>query len=123
MTPNTVLVVDDHPLSRELVVDLLEAAGYTVLQAEDGLGLLERVRTERPDLIVLDLQLPGVDGLTLARQLKADAEAREVPILAMSAHASPGRRAQVLAAGFAEFLTKPIDTQAVLSTVARLLGR
>lgn len=119
----TVLVVDDHPLSRELVGDLLEAAGYTVLQAEDGLGLLERVRSEQPDLILMDLQLPGVDGFTLARQLKTDAETREIPILAMSAHASPERRAQVLAAGFAEFLTKPLDTQAVLKTVARFLGR
>ncbi len=123
MASATILVVDDHPLSRELVVDLLEAAGSTVLQAEDGLGLLERVRAERPDLILLDLQLPGVDGLTLAHQLKADVGTREIPILAMSAHASPERRAQILAAGCAEFLTKPLDTQAVLKTVARFLRR
>lgn len=123
MKPKTVLIVDDHPLSRELVVDLLEPAGYTVLQAEDGLGLLERAQAERPDLILLDLQLPGVDGFTLARQLTAHPATRQIPILAMSAHASPEKRAQVMAAGFAEFLTKPLDTQAVLKTVARFLGR
>jgi CheY-like chemotaxis protein len=122
MASATILVVEDDPLSRELIVDLLEAAGYTVLQTEDGLGLLERVQAEQPDLILLDLQLPGVDGLTLARQLTAHPETRQIPILAMSAHASPERRAQVMAAGCLDFLAKPLDTRAVLSTVARFLG-
>ena len=122
MASATILVVEDHSLSRELVTDLLEAAGYTVLQAEDGLGLLERVQAEQPDLILLDLQLPDIDGLTLAHQLMAYPETRQIPILAMSAHASPERRAQVMAAGCVDFLTKPLDTQAVLSTVARFLG-
>lgn len=117
----TILVVDDHPLSRELVVDLLEAVGYTVLQTEDGIGLLERVLAELPDLILLDLQLPGVDGVTLARQLLGNPATRQIPILAMSAHASHGRRAEVLAAGFAEFFPKPLNTRAVVSTVARFL--
>ena len=106
MASATILVVEDHPLSRELVVDLLEMAGYTVLQAEDGSGLLARVQAEQPDLILLDLQLPDVDGLTLARQLTAHhPTTRQIPILAMSAHASPERRAQVMAAGCADFLT------------------
>lgn len=111
MASATILIVGDHPLSRELVVDLLETAGYTVLQAE------------QPDLIFLDLQLPGVDGFTLARQLTAHPTTRQIPILAMSAHASPESRAQALAAGCAGFHAKPLDTQAVLSTVARFLGR
>lgn len=119
----TVLVVDDHPLSRELVGDLLEAAGYTVLQAEDGVGLLERAKAELPDLILLDLQLPGVDGLTLARQLLAHPATRQIPILAMSAHASLGRRQEVMTAGFADFFPKPLDTRTVLSTVASFLER
>ena len=123
MTPKTVLIVDDHPLSRELVVDLLRAAGYTVLQAEDGLGLLERVRAEQPDLILLDLQLPGVDGFTLARQLTADPTTRPIPILAISAYARPEVQMRALAAGCAGFLAKPLDTHAFLSTVARFLGR
>jgi CheY-like chemotaxis protein len=89
MASGTILVVEDHPLNRELVVDILEAAGYTMLQAEDGIGLLERVKARRPDLIILDLQLPVVDGLSLARQLKADPATQSIPILAMSTHAVP----------------------------------
>lgn len=123
MTPKRVLIVEDDPLSRELAVDLLEGAGYSVLQAKDGVGLLERVQAEQPDLILLDLQLPGVDGVTLACQLTANPVTRQIPILAVSAHASPERQARALAAGCADFLAKPLDTQAVLSTVARFLGR
>ena len=91
MASGTILVVEDHPLNRELVVDILEAAGYTMLQAEDGIGLLEVVKAERPDLIILDLQLPAVDGLSLARQLKADPATQSIPVLAMSTYA-PSRR-------------------------------
>ena len=123
MAGATILIVEDHPLSRELVVDLLEAAGYTMLQAENGLGLLERVRTEQPDLILLDLQLPDVDGFTLARQLMADPVTQSIPILAISAYARPEVQMQALAAGCTGFLAKPLDTHAVLSIVARSLGR
>ena len=123
MAGATILIVEDHPLNLELVVDLLEAAGYTVLQAEDGLGLLERVRAEQPDLILLDLQLPGVDGFTLARQLTADPATRQIPILAISAYARPEVQMRALAAGCAGFLAKPLDTHALLSTVAHSLGQ
>jgi len=119
----TILVVEDHPLSRELIVDLLEAAGYTVLQAEDGVGLLGRVQAEQPDLILLDLQLPGVDGFTLAHQLTANSATQQIPILAMSAYAGPEVQTQALAAGCAGFLAKPLDTKAILSTIARFLRR
>ena len=94
MRRGTVLVVEDHPLNRELVVDLLEAAGHTVRQAADGRGLLARVQAERPDLILLDLQLPGVDGFTLARQPTADPATRRIPLLAMSAYARPEEEAR-----------------------------
>ena len=87
MAHRTILVVEDNPLNRELVVDLLEGAGYTVLQAEGGVGLLERVKAAQPGLILLDLQLPGLDGVTLARQLKADRVTREIPVVAMTAYA------------------------------------
>ena len=122
MGKGTILVVEDHPVNRELVLNLLEAAGYTVLQAEDGGGLLERVKAERPDLIILDLQLPDVDGFTLARQLQADPMTKEIPILAMSAYAQPKEQAQALAVGCAGFLTKPFDTRGLVQTVARVLG-
>ena len=122
MRRGTILVVEDHPLNRELVGDLLEAAGYTVCQAADGRGLSERVQAERPDLILLDLQLPGVDGFTLARQLTADPATRRIPLLAMSAYAGPEEEAQAMAAGCVGFLAKPLNTRALVQTVSRLLG-
>jgi two-component system cell cycle response regulator DivK len=123
VTRGTVLVVEDHPLNRELVVDLLEAAGYTVRQAADGRGLLARVQTEQPGLILLDLQLPGVDGFTLARQLTTDPATRHIPLLAMSAYARPEEEAQAMAAGCAGFLAKPLNTRALVQIVSRLLGQ
>ena len=123
MVHKTILVVEDHQVSRDLVVELLTAAGYIVLEAEDGLGLIERVKRERPNLILMDLQLPRIDGFTLIRQLKADAETREIPVLAVTAYTQPEQKASALDAGCAYYLTKPLDTQAVLSVVARFLGR
>jgi CheY-like chemotaxis protein len=118
-----ILVVEDHPRGRRLVVDLLAAEGYTVLQAESGVGLLDRVKRERPNMILLDLQLPEIDGLTLARQLKADPETKIIPLLAITAYAQPEDHAKALAAGFADYLTKPLDTERFIQTVGRVLGR
>jgi CheY-like chemotaxis protein len=123
MAHRTILVVEDNPLNRELVVDLLEGAGYTVLQAEGGVGLLERVKAAQPGLILLDLQLPGLDGVTLARQLKADRATREIPVLAMTAYARLEDQERAMEAGCDGYLRKPLDTQGFLQAVARHLGR
>jgi len=121
MANTKILVVEDNPFSRELVVDLLEAAGYAVVQFQDGANLLERVKQERPDLILLDLLLPGVDGLTLAEQLRADPETQGVAIVALTAEARPEKQAFALRAGFHGYLTKPLDKEALLQTIACLL--
>ena len=118
-----ILVVEDHPRGRKLVVDLLAPEGYIVLQAESGVGLLDRVKQERPDLILLDLQLPEIDGVTLARQLKADPDTQRIPLLAITAYAQPEDRAKALAAGFADYLTKPLDTERFIQAVGHALGR
>lgn len=123
MAHKTILIVEDNQVSRELVVDLLTAAGYIVLEAEDGRGLIERVKHERPNLILMDLQLPHIDGLTLTRQLKADAGTREIPVLVATAYTQPEQKARAIEAGCADYLTKPLDIKAVLSTIARFLGR
>jgi two-component system cell cycle response regulator DivK len=94
-----------------------------VRQAADGRGLLARVQTEQPGLILLDLQLPGVNGFTLARQLTTDPATRHIPLLAMSAYARPEEEAQAMAAGCAGFLAKPLNTRALVVTVSRLLGQ
>ncbi|MBZ0160519.1 MAG: response regulator [bacterium] len=123
MAEEKILVVEDHPLNRELVVAALEARGCTVLEAENGLGLLERVKAERPTLIIMDLQLPGIDGFALTRQLKRDAETRDIPVLAVSAFAGSEDRIMALKVGCAASLTKPLDLLIFLETVARLLQR
>ena len=81
------------------------------------------MKRERPDLILLDLQLPEIDGLTLARQLKADPDTQGIPLMAITAHAQPEDRARAMEAGFADYLTKPLDTERFLYTVGRALGR
>lgn len=121
MPPRTVLVVDDTPLNRELANDVLATAGYTVLEAEDGNGLLERVKRERPDIILLDLKLPGVDGFTLARQLKADPAIRRIPIVAATADVMPEKQGRALTAGCDAYVRKPLNAKDLLQLVARLL--
>lgn len=123
MTPTVILIVEDHALSRELATAILETEGYIVLSAEDGVGLLERVATERPDLIVMDLQLPRIDGVTLIRDLKAHDATRSIPIIVTTAYAHPELYAKALEAGCAAYLPKPLDSRALLRTVADVLKR
>ena len=118
-----ILVVEDNPLNRELAVDVLEAAGYTVLQAEDGVGILERVKQEQPHLILLDLQLPGVDGFTIARQLAADPATQGIPVLATTAYTLPGDQERALEAGCHGYLPKPLDTKGLVQIIPSVLGR
>ncbi|CBE68327.1 MAG: response regulator [Candidatus Methylomirabilis oxygeniifera] len=121
MAQGKILVVEDNPLNREMIITVLEAYGYTVLEAEDGLGLMERVKAERPGLIIMDLQLPKIDGFALTRNLKADASTRDIPVVAASAFAKSEDQALALDAGCAFFLTKPLDLTVLLQTVARFL--
>lgn len=123
MAPQPILIVEDDPFNRELVADLLVAAGYRVLQVEDGLRLVERVKAEWPALILLDLQLPGIDGFTLARRLKADPETQGIPLLALTACVLREDQARLLEAGCNGYIPKPIDTRGFLKLVARFLRR
>lgn len=123
MTQAAILIVEDDPLSLELAQAILETAGYTVLSVKDGVGLLKRVKAERPDLILMDLQLPHIDGLTLVRQLKADDETRQIPVVMATAYTLSEARAKALEAGCAAYLTKPLNSHTLLQTVANLLKR
>ena len=122
MVRRKILVVEDHPLNLELVTAVLEGAGHTVLEAKDGIGLPQRVQAELPDLILMDLQLPGIDGLTLIRQLKADPATRGIPILVMTAYSDPDTQAQALKAGCAGYFSKPLNLEQLVQTIALLLG-
>ena len=118
-----VLVVDDNPVNCKLVTYVVEAAGYEARTAGDAGAALVEIRSHRPDVILMDLQLPGIDGLELTRRLKADAETRAIAIIAVTAYAMKGDREKALAAGCDDYVTKPIDTRALPEVIARHVGR
>jgi len=104
-----ILVVDDNPLNVELAIAVLAADGMDVEVAVDATEAARRMAAFRPDLVLMDIQLPGVDGLTLTRQIKADPTHRHVIVLAFTAYAMKGDEARMLQAGCDGYLSKPID--------------
>ncbi len=117
-----VLVVEDNPVNLELVAALLETEGCGVISAETADVSLRLAATERPDLILMDIQLPGMSGHDATRRLKADPSTAGIPVVALTAHAMRGEEARAREAGFDAFLTKPIDTQVFRATLRRFLG-
>ena len=122
MTAPRVLVVEDNPVNLELVAALLESEGCGVIVAETANAGLRLAAAERPDLILMDIQLPGMSGHDATRRLKADPATAGIPVVALTAHAMRGEEARAREAGFDAFLTKPIDTQAFRETLRRFLG-
>jgi CheY-like chemotaxis protein len=119
----TILVVDDNPINLKLVADLLAFEGYRVLKAEDGEQAAASVEAEPPDLILLDVDLPGIDGLTLTRRLKGDVRTGDIIIVALTAFAMKADRQRAMAAGCDAYVTKPIDTRGLPGQVTQLLQR
>ncbi len=112
-----VLVVDDNPLNVELALAVLAADGMQVETALDATEAAQRLAEFKPDLVLMDIQLPGVDGLTLTRQIKADPASRHVVVLAFTAYAMKGDEAKMLAAGCDGYLSKPIDVASFAAQV------
>jgi two-component system cell cycle response regulator len=117
----TILVIEDDPPSLELMTYLLNAHGYVTLSAERGDDGLAIARRERPDLVVCDIQLPGFDGYEIARLLKADVALRTMPLVAVTALAMVGDREKALAAGFDDYVSKPIDPATFVALIEPLL--
>ena len=117
----TILIVEDNPMNMELARDVLEANGYRVRGATSAGEALEALQESLPDLILMDIQLPGLDGLELTRTLKQDAATKDIIVVAMTAHAMKGDRERILEAGCSGYIAKPIDTRALSREVARLL--
>lgn len=113
-----ILLVDDSPVSLKLISQMLLWEGYRVVVAEDGESARHLIREEQPDLVVLDLELPRLDGLTLVGLLRRDERTRDLPVLALTAHAMKGDAERGLAAGFTAYLTKPIDTRTFCKQIA-----
>ena len=120
----TILIVEDNPLNRKLARNVLKSSGYRILEAESGEIALELLATHRPDLVLMDLQLPGLDGLELTRRLTADPANAGMPIVALTAHALEADEEQARAAGCVGFITKPIRLSEFPAQVAaHLSGR
>jgi signal transduction histidine kinase/DNA-binding response OmpR family regulator len=117
----TVLVVDDHDLNRELVRTMLERKGYRVLLADSGDSGIRLARKEHPSMILLDLGMAGKDGFATAREIRADAEIKETPLVAVTAMAMRGDEMRARQAGFDSYLSKPVDRAVLEETVERLL--
>jgi CheY-like chemotaxis protein len=117
-----ILVVDDNPINLKLVSDLLAFEGHEMLNARDAEEAQVVLADNVPDLILMDIALPGMDGLSLTRHLKADARTRDIPIVALTAFAMKGDEQKALYAGCNGYITKPIDTRALPSDVARILA-
>jgi CheY-like chemotaxis protein len=117
----TILIVEDNPMNMELARDVLEAYGYRVRGAASAGEALQAMQESLPDLILMDIQLPGLDGLELTRTLKQDADTKDIIVVAMTAHAMKGDRERILEAGCSGYIAKPIDTRALSREVTRLL--
>lgn len=114
------LLVEDHPTNRKLIGDILRRAGYEVTEAQTGDEAVARARAERFDLVLMDIQLPGMDGLTAARLLRAGETTARLPILAVTAHAMAGDERRIRDAGCDGYVAKPIAYKALLAEVDRL---
>jgi two-component system, cell cycle response regulator DivK len=117
-----ILMMEDNEMNRDVLSRRLVRAGYEVLLADTGPEGLRLARTHTPDLILMDLGLPEVDGWECARRLKADPATRAIPIIALTAHAMVGERQRAIQAGCDDFDTKPIDMGSLLEKMSRLLS-
>jgi len=120
--PKTALIVEDNVLNLKLMRDLLEASGIKTLQTKDGNQALGIARDERPDVILMDIQLPDVSGLEVTRWIKADEDLKHIPVIAVTALALRGDEERVREAGCDAYITKPISVNNFLEVVRRFLA-
>ncbi len=117
-----ILVVEDNAFNRDLIRRFLEPEGFEVIVARDGGEGVDRAIAELPDLVLMDMSLPVVDGWEATRQIKANAATAQIPVIALTAHAMIGDREKALDAGCDEYDTKPIDIERLLSKIRALLA-
>lgn len=123
MAGERVLIVDDNASSLKLIAYVMRKGGYDVTLACDGESALESTHRHHPEIVLMDIQLPGMDGLEVVRRLRADPSCREILIIAVSAYAMKGDAEKALAAGCDDYIVKPIDTRTLADLIARHLDR
>jgi len=121
MVREKILVIEDNPINLELMVYLLQAFDYQVFTAKDGNQGLDLAQGELPDLIICDVQLPGLDGYDVARCLKEEDKLNDIPLVAVTALAMVGDREKLLAAGFDYYISKPIQPEQFLASIQQVL--
>lgn len=119
----TLLIVEDNEMNRDMLSRRLQRRGYDILIATDGAEGLAATRERNPDLVLMDMSLPVVDGWEATRQLKSEEGTRDIPIIALTAHAMSGDRQRAVDAGCDDFDTKPIELSRLLEKIERCLGR
>jgi len=117
----TILIVEDNELNMKLFNDLLQAHGYNTLQARDGRLVIDLTRKNRPDLILMDIQLPEISGLEIAKMLKADDDLRDIPVVAVTVFAMKGDEQKIRNGGCDGYIAKPISVANFLQTVSKFL--
>ena len=122
MAGELILIIEDNEKNRKLCRDVLNVKGYQTIDSETAEEGLDLVREKKPNLVLMDIQLPGIDGITALKQLRADAEMAHVPVIAITASAMTHNRASMLAEGFDGYQTKPITLREFLAEVERVLG-
>jgi two-component system cell cycle response regulator DivK len=120
---STVLIVEDNDKNMKLARDVLQAKGYQTLEAITGEDGVKLARERKPDLVLMDIQLPGINGIEAFRQIRADAKTSRIPVVALTASVTPTDRTAIAAAGFDAFLSKPINLKEFLDTVKRMVEK
>lgn len=118
----TILIVEDNELNMKLFSDLLEAKGYATAKTGNGMDAMELARTHRPDLILMDIQLPEVSGLDVTRWLKEDDDLRHIPVIAVTAFAMKGDEERIRSGGCEAYISKPISVSGFLDTIRTFVG-
>ncbi len=118
----TILIVEDNDLNMKLFHDLLEAHGYSTIQTKDGLEALHLARTRKPDLIVMDIQLPEISGLEVTKWIKEDQDLKSIPIIAVTAFAMKGDEERIREAGCEAYLAKPISVAYFIKALKQFLN-
>ena len=122
MTSKRVLYIEDNFQNKRLVKKILAAKGYEVLEAEDGLQGIALAARERPDLILMDINIPGIDGMEATSRLKSSPDLSHIPVVALTANAMRGDREKIMAAGCDEYLQKPVNSAKLVETIKRFIG-
>ena len=121
MERKTILIIEDNELNMKLVRSLLQIQEYKIIEAENAEKGIQMARDHQPDLILMDIQLPGMDGLSATKLISNDENLKDIPVLAMTSYAMEGDKEKALAAGCVGYITKPIDTRSFAKTIAEYI--